>query len=208
MFVLENIKYKDILNIKNLTIPENKITCLIGESGSGKTTLLKLLNKMISPTNGSIHYKNKAIKYIDSIKLRRNVVMLSQTPVIFKGSIKDNLLKGLNFSEKPMVNDNTLKEILSKVHLDKPLDLTAKELSGGEKQRLALGRIMLMNADVYLLDEPSSSLDENTEDIIINEFVKYIKTNNKTLIIVTHSKNIAKTYADNIIEINKGNLKG
>ncbi|MBM7853909.1 putative ABC transport system ATP-binding protein [Desulfohalotomaculum tongense] len=206
MFQLEGVKYKNILDIKQLSIPANKITCIVGESGSGKTTLLKLLNKMISCSEGEIFYNNDAISTINSIELRRKVVMLPQVPAVFPGTVKENLLIGLKFSEKPAVNDEKLSAVLNMVQLNKPLDEDADKLSGGEKQRLALGRVILMDPEIFLLDEPSSALDEDTEQNIIEKLVHYIKETNKTLIMVTHSKKIARAYADNIIEIKNGRV--
>ncbi|WP_017413769.1 ABC transporter ATP-binding protein [Clostridium tunisiense] len=206
MFKLENIKYKNILDIQSLTIPNGKITSIVGSSGSGKTTLLRHLNKLISPSSGSIFYFNTPLTEIDSVELRRKVVMLSQNPVIFTGTVKDNLLCGLGFSEKTFPQDNKLKEILEIVELNKPLEENAEILSGGEKQRLALGRVILMNPEVFLLDEPSSALDEETENLMVAKLASYIKANNKTLVMVTHSKTIALRFSDNIIEISGGKV--
>lgn len=206
MFRLKGVKYKNILDINQLMIPANKVTCIVGESGSGKTTLLRLLNKMISCTEGEIYYNNEAISAINSIELRRKIVMLPQTPAIFTGTVKDNLLIGLKFSEKPLINDEKLIEVLKMVHLNKPLEENADKLSSGEKQRLALGRVILMEPTVFLLDEPSSALDEDTERIIIEQLIHYTRQNDKTLIMVTHSKKIAQTYSDNIVEIRNGKV--
>lgn len=206
MFRLENVKYKDILDIKQLIIPANKVTCIVGESGSGKTTLLRLLNKMISCTEGEIFYGNEAISTINSIELRRKVVMLPQVPAIFPGTVKDNLLIGLNFSEKQPANDQEVFKVLNMVHLNKSLDEDADKLSGGEKQRLSLGRVLLMNPETFLLDEPSSALDEDTEELIIEKLVYHTKEKNKTLVMVTHSKKIAQAYANTIIEIKNGKV--
>jgi len=141
MFLLKEVKYKDILNIKNLNIQKQKVTSILGESGSGKTTLLRLLNKLISCDTGEIFYNNKSMRDINSIELRREVVMLPQSPAIFSGSIKDNLLIGLKFSEKPDVSDDKLYKVLKMVNLNKELNENAEKLSGGEKQRVALGMI-------------------------------------------------------------------
>ncbi|MCX7921706.1 MAG: ATP-binding cassette domain-containing protein [Clostridia bacterium] len=203
MFLLEGIKYKGILDINKLTIPEKMVTCIIGESGSGKTTLLRLLNNLISSDEGEIFFKGTNIKEMSPMELRRRVVMLSQVPAIFGGTIKDNLLIGLRFSDKPQVSDDKLREILRLVHLDKDINEEAEKMSGGEKQRLALGRVILLQPEVFLLDEPSSALDENTERIVVERLVKYVKENEKTMVMVTHSREIASTYADNIIEISK-----
>jgi putative ABC transport system ATP-binding protein len=204
MFQLNEVKYKDILYIKSLKIQKYKVTCIVGQSGSGKTTLLRLLNKLISNDSGEIYYNDQLLDSINSIDLRRNVVMLPQSPAIFKGSIKDNLLIGLKFSEKPPLADEKLSEVLALVKLNKKITDDADKLSGGEKQRVALGRVILMEPNVLLLDEPSSALDEDTEHMIIEALVNYTKKNNKTLIMVTHSKNIANNFSDEIIEIEKG----
>lgn len=206
MFVLNQVKYKDILDIEGLNIDKSKVTCIVGESGSGKTTLLRLLNKLISCDSGDIFFNNESLEDIDTINHRRNVVMLPQSPAIFDGSVRDNLLIGLKFSDKPIASDDKLLEILRLVKLNKSLEDSAERLSGGEKQRVALGRVILMKPEVLLLDEPSSALDEDTEHLIIEALVKYTRDNNKSLIMVTHSRKIAKGFADNIIEIKAGKV--
>lgn len=206
MFYLQDLEYKDILDIKSLQIPDNKVTCIVGESGSGKTTLLRLLNKLISCDKGEIFYNNRSFNDINSIELRRRVVMLPQTPAIFPGTVKENLLIGLKFSEKPLTEDEKLLEVLNMIHLNKNLNEDAEKLSGGEKQRLALGRVLLLDPEVFLLDEPSSALDEETEQIIIEKLVSYTRQNNKTLIMVTHSKKVAQNFSDIIIEIKSGKV--
>lgn len=206
MFSLKQVKYKDILSIHNLDIKANKITCILGQSGSGKTTLLKLLNKLISHDEGTIYYKGESLEDSDAVQLRRKVVMLPQTPAIFSGSVKDNLLIGLEYSERPIESEDKLKEVLKIVQLKKELAQSAERLSGGEKQRVALARILLMHPEVLLLDEPSSALDQETEEIIIKSLVDYTKSNNKTLIMVTHSKHIAHQFADEIIDLKNGEV--
>jgi len=203
---LENVRYRDILDIERLDIPSEKITCIVGESGSGKTTLLRLLNNMISCDRGNIFYRGQSIYTINPIELRRKVIMLAQNPVVFPGTIKDNLLIGLKFSEKPLVSDEKLKEVLEKVYLEKAIEDGSENLSGGEKQRLALARVMLTNPEVFLLDEPSSALDENTEELVIARIVQHVKQNNKTLVMITHTKKIAQMYGEKLIEMKKGRV--
>ncbi len=206
MFTLREVKYKHILDIEELNIEKSKVTCIIGESGSGKSTLLRLLNKLISCDSGEIMYNGKDLNHCNSVELRRNVVMLSQVPAIFPGTIRDNLLIGLKFAEKPAASDDKLLQILNMVHLNKKLDDESGLLSGGEKQRLALGRVILLDPEVFLLDEPSSSLDEETERFIIENLVAYAKETSKTLIMVTHSKKVAHTYSENTIELSQGKI--
>ncbi|MDK2808131.1 MAG: UDP-glucose/iron transport system ATP-binding protein [Clostridiales bacterium] len=206
MFSFKDVTYKNILSISSLTIPENKITCIVGESGSGKTTLLKLLNKLISCDHGSILYQGQPLQKVDTILLRREVVMLPQIPVMFPGNVRDNLLIGLYFSQKAAVTDQELIKIMNFIQLDKPLDAPCTSLSGGEKQRLALGRVLLLRPKVFLLDEPSSALDEDTEQVIIEKLMRYVKERNSTLVMITHAKKIANHYAEYKIELRQGSI--
>lgn len=201
MFELKNIQYKNILRLEELNFEKGKITILTGESGSGKTTLLKLLNHLISPDQGTVLYKGKDVREMDPVLLRREVVMLQQMPAIFPGTVRDNLVLGLKFSEKHIPDNHTLEEALHTVHLEKNLDETSENLSGGEKQRLALARVLLMDAEVYLLDEPSSALDDETADEVISSFIQHGKQKQKTMVMVTHSKRIAERYGDQNIRL-------
>ena len=206
MFEFVGVKYKEILEIQELTIREG-LTALVGPSGSGKTTALRLLNKMISPTAGHILYHGKDIRQINSVQHRRDVMMLSQTPVMFEGSIKDNLTIAFRFQEREQPSDAKLLQALERVHLRKGLDTPVPQLSGGERQRLALGRLFLCDPAVYILDEPSSALDDETEDTIISMVADYIQRTKKSAIMVTHSRSVAERYADEIIEIVNGQIR-
>jgi putative ABC transport system ATP-binding protein len=202
-FAIRKLVYKDILKIEKMDIPENKTTCIIGESGAGKSTLLKMLNKMYIPDEGTIHYKGTSIKEMNPVNLRRKVVMISQAPLLFGETLEENLQKGLIFSEKPSASQEELERILEIVKLDKKLETNAKELSGGERQRLSLGRVLLMKPEVYLLDEPTSALDEETELAVMNRFIGAAKNHDGTVIMVTHSMNVAEQYGEELIRISK-----
>ncbi len=207
MFELNNLKYKDILEIDHLEIYQGEITCIVGRSGGGKSTFLKLLNNMISAKKGNIRFKGENIEEYNPIKLRREILMLPQNPVIFSGTIRDNFTITLQYNDLELKDDKRYNELLQKVGLsNQNLDSSAEKLSGGEKQRLALARILLLDPDILLLDEPSSALDEETEELIIDMVVNFINQKNGTLVMVTHSKEIAKKYADRIITINEGSL--
>ncbi|MGM0499726.1 MAG: ABC transporter ATP-binding protein [Bacillota bacterium] len=206
MFKLEKVKFKDILFIKEIELKEKKITAILGSSGGGKTTFLKLLNNMITADQGVVKYKSAEIESYDPVKLRREVVMLPQDPKIFKGTIEDNFKLTEEITGNQVSKNLNYKELLTKVSLTQKLDDSADNLSGGEKQRLALARVMLLEPKVLLLDEPSSSLDKKTEEKIIKMVVDYAKENDRTLIMVTHSSEIAEKFADEIINIENGEI--
>ncbi len=208
MFKIRKVTFKEILNIPSLDISPGLVTTLFGESGSGKTTLMKLLNQMTSYDGGAIYYNDRLITDLDPIELRREVVMLSQTPAIFDGNIRDNLLIGRHFSGKKEVDHTVLKHALERVHLNKNLNDRADPLSGGEKQRLAFARVFLMDAKVFLMDEPTSALDEKTESGVMDHFINYVKEKKKTVIMVTHSRSVAERYSDLIIKMDEVNQVG
>jgi putative ABC transport system ATP-binding protein len=206
MFKLEKVKFKDVLFIKEIELKEKKITAILGSSGGGKTTFLKLLNNMITADQGVVKYKDAKIESYEPVKLRREVVMLPQDPKIFKGTIKDNFKLTEEINGNQVSENLNYNELLTKVSLTQKLDDSAANLSGGEKQRLALARVMLLEPKVLLLDEPSSSLDKKTEEKIIKMVVDYAKENDRTLIMVTHSPKIAEKFADEIINIENGEI--
>lgn len=205
-FTLADIRFRDILDIPHLEIPRGEVTCIVGRSGSGKTTLLRLLNRMITPDGGSIRYGATPVVEIDPVRLRRRVVMLPQSPVIFDGTIRDNLLIGRTFAERDPVDDPTLRRLLTLMELDKALDEDAATLSGGERQRVAFARVLAMRPEVALLDEPSSALDEGTERVIIDRVVAAGREQGITLVIVTHARAMAERIADRLIEIEEGRV--
>ncbi|MEB2631397.1 ABC transporter ATP-binding protein [Peribacillus frigoritolerans] len=203
MFRLENIKYKGILNIDDLQIPAYMVTCLTGESGAGKTSLLRLLNRMDDPDSGLIYYQDQLLDEFNPIELRRKVTMLSQAPFTLPGTIEENLQIGLELTEREKKDKEELVKALETVQLQKSLDESAENLSGGEKQRLALARLLLLNPEVYLLDEPTSALDEEAELTVMGRFLEKVKREKGTVIMITHSKQLADMCAEERIVLKK-----
>ncbi|MFA1713248.1 ATP-binding cassette domain-containing protein [Peribacillus frigoritolerans] len=203
MFRLENIKYKGILKIDDLKIQACVVTCLTGESGAGKTSLLRLLNRMDDPDSGSIYYQGQLLEKFNPIELRRKVTMLSQAPFTLPGTIEENLQIGLELAERKKKDKEELVKALETVQLKKSLDESAENLSGGEKQRLALARLLLLNPEVYLLDEPTSALDEEAELTVMERFLEEVKREKGTVIMITHSKQLADKCAEQRIVLKK-----
>ncbi|MGM9955574.1 MAG: ATP-binding cassette domain-containing protein [Peribacillus sp.] len=203
MFRLENITFKGILNIDHLEIPARKITCLTGESGAGKTSLLRLLNRMNEPDTGAIFYQEQLLGTFNPIELRRQVTMLSQTALTLPGTIEENLQFGLELTEREKESKDELLNVLETVLLKKPLSADVEKLSGGEKQRLALARLLLLKPDVYLLDEPTSALDEESELDVMNRFLTKVKQEMGTVVMITHSRQLVDEYAEERIVLKK-----
>jgi putative ABC transport system ATP-binding protein len=131
VFEFINVQYEGLIDLPNLLIGQEQVTSLVGMSGSGKTTVLRMLNKMISPSRGRILFEGTDLKNVDSVTHRRKVVMLSQNPALFKGTIRDNLIAGLLFQGRQPPDDASLHRILDRVRLPKPLNSNTNNLSGG-----------------------------------------------------------------------------
>jgi len=201
VFHIENLVVQDVIQIDALQLDESVIS-IEGQSGSGKSTLLRLLNNLDDPTSGTIHYQDELLTNIEPMSLRKKIVMVPQNPVVFDGTIRENLLKGLEFSGAGAAPDDRLKDLLEALWLDKDLETSASELSGGEKQRMALGRVLLMDqAEVFLLDEPSSDLDDETSNHVIREFISHASEQQQQTIMVTHDKQITEQFAEQKINM-------
>ncbi len=205
LFRLAHVTYKSVLSVAALSIPAHRPVAVVGRSGGGKTTLLKLLNNLISPTSGTVYYRGNPLEKMNPIELRREVVMLPQTPVMFDGTVEHNLQIGRLFSLRAAAPQEELQRVLELVSAGAlPLDGSVETLSGGEKQRVALARVLLMEPDALLLDEPSSALDQETEQQVIEAAIRHAVHRSVSVIMVTHSRDIARRFADVIIEVEHG----
>ena len=206
MFQLDDIFVENVSKIKDLKL-QSPIISIEGQSGSGKSTLLRLLNNLDNPTSGNIYYKNQKLTNIEPMNLRKKIVMVPQNPVVFDGTIRENLNLGLKLSGEEAASDEQLKDMLQILWLDKKLETNASDLSGGEEQRMALGRVLLMKkAEVFLLDEPSSDLDDQTTDHVIREFINRAKDQEQQIIMVTHDKSVTNKFADQKINMDEYSL--
>lgn len=201
---------QQVLKNISLTIQAQAITVLIGPSGSGKSTLLQLVNGLIRPEEGELLVFQNAIDYDNITALRRRIGYAVQGTGLFPHlTIKQNiaLLAGLESwpPEKIVKRVNYLIDLvnLKSGHLDK----YPHQLSGGEQQRVGLCRAMMLNPEIFLLDEPFGALDPITRNEIHDEFVLLQKTEPRTIILVTHDLREAVKLADTIVVLNNGQVQ-
>jgi len=211
ILALENLGYtydKAKTNVlKNITyeFEKGKIYSIVGKSGAGKTTLLSLLSGLAHPTEGSIIFNGQDIAKIDKYKYRSNYV-----GVIFQSfnllphlTARENVELSIDISSKKIENKKKYAlEMLEKVELtEDKSNRRILKLSGGEQQRVAIARALSYNPDIILADEPTGNLDGETQDQIMSIFRKLAEEEDKCIILVTHSPQVANA-SDVVYEIN------
>lgn len=204
----------EALHDLSFEIPEGKITSIVGHTGSGKSTLIQTLNGLIAPTSGSIEIGDFIItsnlKKLKKIKeLRKHVSIVFQFPEyqLFEETVEKDVAFGLrNYGYKEEEAIKKAHEALSKVGIDKSFYKRSPfELSGGEKRRVAIAGIIVLEPDVLILDEPTAGLDPQGSEVILN-LIKEFNRQGKTIIIVTHDMNIVLNHSDHVVVLNEGRL--
>lgn len=197
------VKDQTILKGIDFFVEKGEFVTITGPSGSGKSTLLKMIATMLSPTTGIVEYQGKSLTEYDPIEYRKEVSYCFQTAVLFEQTVQENLafpyiIRNKEFDSKKAI------DYLNKVGLDKIyLTKNINELSGGEKQRIALIRSLLITPKVLLLDEVTSALDAKNQQIIKRLIQEMNQKEQITVLWVTH--NPAEISAANrIIEIVNG----
>lgn len=191
---------KDIHILKQITgsIPNGKITAVVGPSGAGKTTLFRLMNGLKSPTAGEIYIQGKHIDHYPPVELRRKVGLALQDATMLPGTIRDNLALPRTLQGNDLT-DNEAHSFLERVGLKgKNLKGNVKDLSGGERQKLSLGRTLVNQPEILLLDEITSSLDSISRRDIEKLIVNMNQKNDTTIIWITHNLDQAKELGDYI----------
>ena len=201
IFKLENVKYsydkttKNVLNGLTYEFEKGKIYAIVGKSGSGKTTLLSLMSGLDKPTSGKILYNDQ-----DIAKLNGDEYRSTHVGVVFQSynllphlTALENVILSMDITSKKIDNkkEKALK-ILNDVGInEEKANRRILLLSGGEQQRVAIARALSYEPGVILADEPTGNLDPHNEKQIIDIFTKLAHEENKCVILVTHSKEVA-----------------
>ncbi|MCM3149095.1 ABC transporter ATP-binding protein [Bacillus sp. FSL W8-1143] len=186
-----------VLTDVNLTIKENELVMITGRSGSGKTTLLNIIAGLDKPTSGSYFYRNHDLtnnnyKQLADFRQNKIGIILQNYPLVDEKNVFENVKIPLWNSDLSIEKQQQhIIEMLRYVGLENKAKAYPKELSGGEAQRVATARALINNPDCILADEPTGSLDEESEQIIFDLLTDLHRVG-KTIIIVTHNKDLAK----------------
>ena len=198
----------------SLEIKKGSVTALVGHTGSGKSTLIQLFNALLLPDSGTVEVddfvitpnkkKNKKIK-----ELRKHIASIFQFPEyqLFEETVEKDVAFGLkNYGVKEEEAIKKAHEALALVGLDESFYKRSPfELSGGEKRRVAIAGILVLNPEILILDEPTVGLDPAGTKIIL-DLIKKLHSEGKTIIMVTHVMDLVQEFATDVIVLKEGKV--
>lgn len=204
LYKAENVMFKydfqerETLSQINFEINEGDHVAIIGPSGSGKTTMLNILMGLYSVNDGTLSYKKEQLSHVIQEDYVNEINTMLQHNHYFEGTVRENLL--IEVEDELMTN--VLAAVnLNHLNLDQQLTKNADNISGGERQRLSLARLLLRKAQIWLLDEPTASLDEENEENVMN----LLLNKDDTIVIVTHNLKYLQNF-NHIIVMNEGHI--
>ncbi|CDB15490.1 aBC transporter ATP-binding protein [Clostridium sp. CAG:221] len=201
----------EILHGIDLKIYEGEFVAIVGESGSGKSTLMNIIGVLDKQTKGEYYLDGIDIKNANEAEM--NVIRNKKIGFVFQNFNLIGRTSALKNVELPMLyagvpaeqRTKRAKELLSKVGMESRMNHMPNELSGGQKQRVAIARSLVNNPSIILADEPTGALDSETSAMVMDIFNDLNKNQGKTIILITHSKEIAEQ-CPRIVTIKDGKI--
>jgi putative ABC transport system ATP-binding protein len=172
-----------------------EISVIVGPSGRGKSTLLRAVVRMAPLRDGTIRFRHDDIYTLPPTRLRAHIAYLPQQPVLFPGNVAFNLLLPFTFKQMrtPQPDPETLRQELESLQLPPDmLDADSATLSGGEAQRIALLRALLVDPHVLLLDEPTSGLDPDSSSALIRRVRDWVAQDERSVVWVAHEPDVLR----------------
>lgn len=207
-----------VLDDVSLDLPRGGFTALIGPSGSGKTSLLRLLNRLDDPVGGTVELFGQPLTEYPVRALRRRVGFVFQAPVMFAGTVRENLEAARRLAPdaaargaaaQPVAHEGApvVEELLALAGLDASFaERPATDLSGGEKQRVALARALMTRPEVLLLDEPTAALDPEVAERLMHTLTGLRERTGLTMVMVTHRLREARVAASYVVMLEAGRV--
>lgn len=196
---------KLILDIDHLAVKARQCTLVTGQNGSGKTTLFKVMSGLLRPDSIQVNYQGLKMNWKQAKPfLQRDIIYLHQQPYLFDASVADNVAYGLyRTGESKTTVQNKVLQALDWANLSHLAQRHAKQLSGGEKQRVALTRARILSPKLLLLDEPTASMDNEAKQQTA-QLLQRLKEEHVCVVISSHESHTVDHLADRHLHIDNG----
>lgn len=204
----KDLSFHHTIHYQDIRIVKDKVNFIVGSSGTGKSTLLRMFNGTLTPSGGEIFYAGDNLLELDTIELRKEVSLISQSVYLFDLSIRDNFIQFYEYRGLSAPTDEMMLEFLKLSQINFPLDKDCTTMSGGERQRVYIAIFLSFLPKVLMLDEPTSALDKDNGYNVIQNVISFCKEKGITVIIISHDNDLTETFGENIIRIGGGNING
>lgn len=191
----------------SLAVENGETVAIVGPSGAGKSSFLRLLDRLDEPTGGTVHLDGTDYRTIPPERLRKRVGMVPQNPALREGTVRENVTVGPRLRGES-VAERRVEALLDDMGLSGYADRVTSDLSGGEAQRVAIARTVINDPEVLLLDEPTASLDGDSERAVERLLTDLLATGERTVLLITHDERQAGRLADRVARFADGRIAG
>jgi ABC-type Fe3+/spermidine/putrescine transport system ATPase subunit len=199
---------RTVLDVPALDVRQGEILAVIGPNGAGKSTLLRVLGLLEVAAAGVVRFRGRPVTARDGLALRRRMASVFQEPLLADTSVRNNVALGLRFrGEPPHRIGGRVETWLERFGITPLASRQARTLSGGEAQRTALARALVLEPEVLLLDEPFAALDHPTREALIDDLSRILAEERTTTVLVTHDRAEAMVLGDRVGVLMDGRLQ-
>lgn len=190
----------------DLAVAAGETLTVVGPSGAGKSTVLRLLCRLEEPTGGTVYLDGTDYRRVDPTELRTRIGMVPQAPALRDGTVSENVAIGPRLRGEP-VESGRVENLLAGVDLAGYADRNVADLSGGEAQRVAIARTLMIDPEVLLLDEPTASLDPAAQTEVEGLLADLLAGTDRTVVLVTHDQAQVGRIADRVVRFAGGEIR-
>lgn len=199
---LKDIEARKGILYPHIRVGRGEIVFITGESGVGKSTLFQICNGMLTPNKGEVFFEGQNIYDLDPLMVRRNILLLGQEVFLFPGTVEENFKTFYEYRDEACPSMEKIQEYLAICNVQSGLDCDCSDLSGGERQRIYIAIFLSFTPKIFLLDEPTASLDAKNAQAVMGNIVRWAKDHTIGLLIISHTEDLL-CHGDRVIHLER-----